>query len=302
MNLTLIFVALLNYFWLSMDPVESARWYSDAHCFKIGSEVVEMLWDAAILINPDLEKKSDAQNVPKTYRRRRHSKPGCLAHPLVVWTGLCRANFDRMIENAECIFEEHLHRTAKSHSAWEDLKWLRKRSSNPSGLDFHSSGWATFYESQNGSVPAEKTKTKPADLLRRREWIERYVPYDFARRDRNATGLEHLTEPPQCINESIPAFEGCQVFTPCGTFRTQKQMFLDVVAAYRKYYIRKASTVGGGFRYFYSLPPVWLVEGIEKSGAPPIRLSKKVASRKKVPTVTRPRPFRFVICDVIFEG
>ena len=279
-----------------MDPVESARWYSDAHCFKIGSEVVEMLWDAAILINPDLEAKADAAEVPKTYRRRRHSKPGCLAHPLVVWTGLCRANFDRTIENAECIFQEHLCRTAKSHSAWSDLKWLRKRSKS---LDFHSSGWTTFYESQNGSGPS--VKTKPVDLLRRREWVERYVPYDLAKRDRNATGLENLTEPPQCINESIPAFKGCQVFTPSGTFRTQKQMFLDVVAAYREYYIRKASTVGGGFRYFYSSPPGWLVEGIEKSGAPPIRLSKKAASRKKVATVTRPRPFRFVICDVTFE-
>ena len=293
-NIAVLFFFLLNYFWLSMCPVESASWYSDAHCFKIGSELVETIWDAAVLVDPPLEDIADSQNLPKTYRRRRHSKPGCMAHPLVVWTGLCRANFDRQFENAEAIFQEHLSRTCKSHSAWEDLKWLRKHTSD---LDFHSDGWAAFYASQNGSEPATATKTKKPDLLRRREWVERYVPYDISKRDRNATGIENMTEPPQCINENLPDFQGCQVFTACGTFRTQKQMFADAVAAYRKYYIRKASTVHGGFRYFYSTPPDWLILDAD---APPIKTSKKSSSTKKSSTPVRPVFHRLIFSDVVF--
>ncbi len=85
------FLVLLNYFWLSRDPDETAKLYCDQHCFKIHSELIMSIWDAVLYHAPALEKLADDENVPYSYRRRSHAKKRkevapsiCLAR-LVIW-------------------------------------------------------------------------------------------------------------------------------------------------------------------------------------------------------------------------
>src|SRR4029078_2405504 len=100
MDFTIIFFVLLNYFWLSLDPDESASMYCDQHCFKIGSEIMESVWDVVLVLSPELSIEATKQGIPETSRKRRHSRKDCLWHPLSVWNGLCRSNFHRSLINA----------------------------------------------------------------------------------------------------------------------------------------------------------------------------------------------------------
>ena len=232
---------LLNYFWLSFDPIECASWYCDQHCFKIGSEVIESVWDAILELYPDIEKEADKKGLPKTNRKRRHSKPDSLWHPLSVWNAICKANMKRSLINADAIFKEHLKRTGKSHQAWKDCEFLMQKIDS---IDFNTR-WKDLYESQ--SCIKKPSKTPEKDVDKRKKWFEQHLltldtKKSILKQDKN---ICNMTEPPQCINETLPSFVGCKVEG-------------DVIRAYRKYYIAKASTVSGGMRYFYSTPPLWL--------------------------------------------
>lgn len=241
MNILHIFLVLLNYFWLSDDPVECASWYCDQHCFKLGSEVIESVWDAVLLLAPDLEKLADAEGIPESNRKRRHSKADGLWHPFSVWNGFCRENMRRSLINADAIFAEHERRTGKQHSAWTDCKFLILHVDD---IDFNSKRWLHWFCSQNGSTTTKYTpsKTKPADLVRRKELCREMKLLYRKADDRNTIPM---TIPGQYINEKTAAFAGCKVPG-------------DHIAAYRKYYNAKATTVGGGMRYYYSKPPTWL--------------------------------------------
>jgi hypothetical protein len=228
----------LNYFWLSWDPVESAKWYCDQHCFKIGSEVIESIWDVVMVVCPDLEGT-------ESMRKRRHARDGCLWHPLSVWHGLCRANMHRGLINANAIFEEHYRRTGTRHTAWKDCLFLLK---NISKIDFSSDAWVGWFFSQNGKEGTKYTpiKTKPADLAKRRAWCLIHAP-NILNIDREQCSL---TEPPQCINEV--EFRGCRVPG-------------DVVKAYRRYYQAKLYTMGLMRYYHTSTLPPWVLGAVIKN-------------------------------------
>jgi hypothetical protein len=126
MLLVVILIALLNYFWLSLDPKECAGWYADQHCFKIGSEVIESVWDAVLTHKPQIEQIADEQGISKSYRKRRHAKVGQKYHPLSLWNVLCKTHCIRSLVNASAIFTEHFNRTGKEHSAIKDLDFLNR--------------------------------------------------------------------------------------------------------------------------------------------------------------------------------
>ncbi|HMP28073.1 MAG TPA: hypothetical protein PKD85_00650 [Saprospiraceae bacterium] len=232
---------LLNYFWLSWDPKESASWYCDQHCFKIGAEVVESVWDAVLAIEPKLDKLADDQGIPKTYRKRRHSREDCLWHPLSVWNGLTRSNLHRNLLNANEIFREHQRRTGTIHSAWQDCKFLL---ANINNIDFNTNRWKKWYKSQNGDEHTryKPTKTKIKDLKLRAQWCLSHTYVDgvnVSKLDRNRCAI---TEPPQCINEK--EFPGCKN--------------VDIIDAYHNYYRAKTQSMKHGMRYLYTKPPALL--------------------------------------------
>lgn len=227
-------VTCLNYFWLSWDPAESARWYCDQHCFKIGSEVVESIWDVILAICPELSAKADILNITTAFRRRRHSRDNSLWHPLSVWHGLCFANMHRGLINANAIFEEHFRRTGTKHLAWRDCLFLLE---NISMVNFASLRWKRWYLSQNGEEGTRYTpaKTKRIHLSARREWCSVHA-LNIIKMDRNSC---KMTEPPQCIPLE------CKVPG-------------DVVGAYKKYYQTKIYTMGI-MRFYHRSPlPPWV--------------------------------------------
>lgn len=236
---------LLNYFWLSWDPDESASYYCDQHCFKIGSEVIESIWDGILVISPEISTKATNLGIPMTYRKARHAPADSLWHPLSVWHAQCRANMRRGLINAKAIFNEHARRTGKIHSANRDCDFLIGVIDS---IDFNSERWKKWCLSQNGTVNKyTPIKTKPKDLAKRREWWNIHsvilkVNDNIADVDRNTCSM---TEPPQCISDTDPNFKKCRVSG-------------DIIKAYRLYYHAKTNTVKGGFRYYYTQPPRWL--------------------------------------------
>jgi hypothetical protein len=247
----IIILFLLNYFWLSWDPEESAKWYCDQHCFKIGSEVVESVWDSVLVLAPELDEKADLEGITPFYRKQRHAKKGGLWHPLSVWHGLCRANMKRGLENANAIFKEHQRRTGKSHTAWSDCKFLIRYVDE---IDFQSDVWKSWYRTQNGT-PNEKTKSK--DLASRHEWCKSYAP-KIKKLDRNTC---EMTRPPLCV----------------GTLLENVDPLDDPIEVYRRYYEAKTKSVSGGMRYFYTTPPEWLTGNVvterknKSASKPPIK-------------------------------
>jgi len=226
-----------------MDPVECAHMMCDQHCFKIGSEIIESVWDGVLVLAPDLGQEADILGIPGGYRNKRHSKQGHMWHPFSVWNTACKANMKRSLINADAIFKEHLSRTGTSHCAWEDCKYLLY---NIDRINFMGKRWVRWYATQNGvseatTPPAAKAK----DLKARREWCLVHTLVEGV--DRNSC---KMTEPPQCINESQLEFSGCKVPG-------------DVVAAYTKYYIAKTKTIKGGMRYYYTTPPEWLTDAAD---------------------------------------
>jgi hypothetical protein len=174
---------MVNYFWLSMDPEESASWYCDQHCFKIGAEVVESVWDSVLVLCPSLSLLADKEGFSKSYRKRRHSRPGTIWHPLSIWHGLCRANMRRGLINADAIFKEHHRRTGTSHTAWKECKFLMDKIDT---IDFNSEAWNEWHTFQT-----------------KREWVKEAIN---TRCNRN---ICTMTEPVQCINEKL--FHGCKI-------------------------------------------------------------------------------------------
>lgn len=115
-----MFLVLLNYFWLSFDPRDTAEQYCDQHCFKIHSEVISSVWNAVLEAAPWVEPLADEAQVPKSYRiGTRHRK-----HPLSKWAGLSAANCYTSLINARAILEEHQKRTGRHHTAWQDWEFL----------------------------------------------------------------------------------------------------------------------------------------------------------------------------------
>lgn len=226
----------LNYFWLSFDPRESASWYCDQHCFKIHTEIIESVWDSVLSLAPWVEDWANQSGISKTYRNRRHSKPGTKWHPLSKWTGLCRGNALTSLINARALLEEHRHRTGKKHTVWKDWHFLwgilplvryspydaevepHEKSNHDQFLEVHFSG---------SSRSSLFKKFRPVPVI----WFP----------SRGVSSLEiFYTEPPRCFGK----------YQPDGG--------LSLIGAYRGYYHDKTSTMKQGMRYYHSQPPPWL--------------------------------------------
>lgn len=223
------FIFLLNYFWLDNDPVKSASWYCDQHCFKIGSEVIESIWDAVDAVSPSLFSRATDQGIPMTYRRHRHAKKG-LWHPLSVWHCLCRANMYRGLVNAKAIFDEHTKRTGTVHKALTDYEFLIK---NIRKINFNNSRWMDWYNTQNGTVNMKNSEERKA-------WCARHAI------DENGVSLTDvnrntckMTTPP------IMVFDECRVEN-------------NIIKSYKNYYHAKIFTIKNGMRYYYTPIPSWL--------------------------------------------
>jgi hypothetical protein len=225
-------VMALNYFWLSWDPDESAKWYCDQHCFKIGSEVIESIWDSVLVLCPDLAREADELGFTKATRKRRHSKPGTLWHPLSVWHGLCRSNMIRGLVNANAIFKEHERRTGTRHVAWLDCLFLLR---NISRIDFNSKIWSEWYATQNPGHHMSGLGKIGKNLIKRREWCKIHAR-NILNIDRCAGG--EITEPPRLV----------------GDLDTKK----DLIVVYREYYMSKLYTMGVMRYYHFRPPPPWI--------------------------------------------
>lgn len=228
---------ILNYFWLSDDPDESASWYCDQHCFKIGAEVTESIWDAASILLPDLVEEANKLGISMTYRKYRHAPRDesgnfkGLWHPLSVWHGLCMSNMKRGLENAQSVFREHTRRTGCIHKASHDCEFLLK---NIHRINFSSPVWRRWYNTQNGSSGTDKKSQE------RRVWCAKHA-IDVSKKSMLIVNRDTcaMTPPP------IFVFDECLVEG-------------DVIASYRKYYHAKIHTISGGMRYYYTPIPKWL--------------------------------------------
>lgn len=267
----IILNALLNYFWLSLDPKESAGWYCDQHVFKIHSEVIESVWDAVIFLNPELKERALDQGMKPTYMKQRHSggvSGGGVSggggsggerrwHPLSLWNVLRKENAERSLLNAKYIVREHTRRTGTVHSCKKDLDYLLEVIDE---VDFPSSKFS------DGKLKFGSLSSKTQHFL------------DFQLKDRKTLleeasypELRGCTEPPKCINE---------VLFP--KVKTQ-----DLVTSYRNYYLAKAISpqeggngVSGGMRYYYTSPPRWMKPQQERLLLQRKGVRKEVASKE----------------------
>lgn len=222
---------LLNYFWLSDDPEECASWYCDQHCFKIGSEVIESIWDPISVLAPDLFELATEQGISMAYRRRRHAPKDKLWHPLSIWHGLCMSNMKRGLINAKAIFVEHAKRTGCVHSASKDCDFLLKHITR---VNFQTSIWKQWFSTQNGSSATHKNREE------RLKWCAVHAIAEQGKSinivDRNKC---EMTPHP------ILTFDECKIDG-------------DLIASYRNYYHAKVHTIKNGMRYYHTIPPSWL--------------------------------------------
>lgn len=229
-----IFLQLLNYFWLSLDPRESASWYCDQHCFKIHTELISAVWDSVLTLAPWVEDWADTCGIPRSYRTQRHARPGRKWHPLSKWTGICRGNAVTSLINARALLEEHQRRTGRRHVVWADWEFLWevlpsvRYERHPLKKDAGKSTHEQFLSHHFSST--EIKKFRPFSPV-----PEVWFPLKVAL----STKLFY-TEPPRCFGK----WEAPNHHT--------------LVQAYRGYYEDKTLTMKQGMRYYHSLPPEWL--------------------------------------------
>lgn len=239
----------LTYFWLDHDSVISASQYCDQHCFKIASEIVIALWCVVKMFNFDLYKLATKENIPFAYRKivRKHT--------LILWTGLCRANFKKSIDNADAILNEHYARTKKKHSVRQDIDFLKQHYEK---IDFNVKWWDIWVVDQSGSI----------DLLVS-ESINIIYTIDTNKsvyfEDRNKCAMTH---PPLIFDEIFR--QEFKEKNPQIDFT--KGSYHYIIEAYRYYYKTKMYSVKtkkskkneskyvGNLRYFYSKYPEWLLK------------------------------------------
>lgn len=229
-----LLIVLLNYFWLSDDPNESASWYCDQHCFKIGSEVVESIWDAVHMLDPTMADRAVEEGIPLTNRHHRHARPGALWHPMSVWHGMCRENMKRGLVNARAIFEEHTRRTGCIHKATTDLNFLEGIVEK---LNFCSPRWTEWYTFQSGVTKNIATH------IERRTWCKKFAYANVNGKKKKIDTVNRNT----CDMTQFPfmGFKECRIEG-------------DLIGSYRKLYHAKIGTIKGGMRYYHTKPPKWL--------------------------------------------
>jgi hypothetical protein len=251
MDFIVILLVLLNYFWLSDDPDECASWYCDQHCFKIGSEVIESIWDPISVLAPELMDLATKQGIGITYRKNRHAPENGLWHPLSVWHGLCMSNMRRGLINARAIFREHEKRTGVVHSAAKDCIFLMKYISL---VDFQTPIWKKWYSTQNGSILSKKSEERAKWCsIHARITIHQWGRAGVATIDRN---ICIMTPPPVLTTPE------CKIAG-------------DLIGSYKKYYHEKVTTISGNMRYYYTNPPDWLLTSSSSGGHIKTERSKK---------------------------
>lgn len=243
----------LNYFWLDHNSVISASQYCDQHCFKIASELVIALWCVVRLFNLQIYQLATKEKISFAYRNLTRDK-----HPLILWSGLCRANFKKTIDNAKAILDEHYRRTKKIHSVTEDIKFIEKYYQD---INFNICWWDIWVEDQLGSFDKMKDLFESETPTIFNEIITNKFIWN---EDKNICGMTH---PPIIFDEQIYK----KFVEENNHLPFNKGNYYFIIEAYRYYYKTKLSSVKtkkskkneskyiGNLRYFYSNYPVWLL-------------------------------------------
>lgn len=239
----------LNYFWLDHDSQISASQYCDQHCFKIASELAIALWCVVKIFNFKIYQHATQKNISFAYRKITRK------HPLILWNGLCRANFKKTIDNALAILDEHFKRTKKIHSVTHDILFLLKYYYL---IDFNVKWWDIWVEDQIGfNKMKEYFDSENPTIF---NVIETNNSVFFE--DRNKCGMTH---PPIIFDEIFDEFK------IKNNIDLSKGSYYFIVEAYRYYYKTKLTSVKtkkskkneskyvGNLRYFYSKYPEWLI-------------------------------------------
>lgn len=95
----------MNFFWLSHDPAESARFNVDSHVLKIVIESCQVLSTAH----------------PEKTAPYHHSHYN---HPLCVWARSSLANYLHLVRFSRALFAEYSYRYNRRHKCENTLDWL----------------------------------------------------------------------------------------------------------------------------------------------------------------------------------
>jgi hypothetical protein len=98
----------MNIFHLSKNPKFCAEWLCDKHCVKMILETGQMLCTA---YQRHFGLKDDLY------------KPAYPKHPMTIWVGDTRGNFEFSLKLLDCLLDEYTKRYGKVHSTHK-IKWL----------------------------------------------------------------------------------------------------------------------------------------------------------------------------------
>jgi len=99
----------LNIFVLSYDPVEAAQMHCDRHVPKLVVELFQMLGSA-------LRRHGATDNDMPLTKSGKPLVGGYRHHPVTVWVGDSRENFEWAVEHAIALAEEYTFRYGKTHA------------------------------------------------------------------------------------------------------------------------------------------------------------------------------------------
>ena len=110
----------MNIFFLSPDPVKSARLYHNKHVGKILLEICQLLYAAIHICGMGV----DWEIAPTTAKGNRGYKMTHKNHPMSLWVRATQANYDYAVSMGMALAEEFCHRRGKRHACEEHIKFL----------------------------------------------------------------------------------------------------------------------------------------------------------------------------------
>ena len=99
----------MNIFFLSNDPYEAAKWCVDRHVTKIVIEGAQVICNVF-----------HAQGLSAPYKQTHKN------HPISLWVGKSRGNFDWVLDHAYGLSDEYTLRYGKIHKTLAVLDWCRE--------------------------------------------------------------------------------------------------------------------------------------------------------------------------------
>ena len=129
----------MNIFATHETPGQSARNLCDTHVVKMLLESCQMLSTAAAAMGVD-----DVPYAPVHGR-----------HPCTLWVGVSRENWDWLVQHADAINAEYMHRYGKAHNCFPPLLWAKRLQPDPSW--FPRSGLTVFADATYPKGPKWET-------------------------------------------------------------------------------------------------------------------------------------------------